>query len=745
MSSDICKRVLCIKNLFNYSDKTIDNLFGSFGKISHKVIPSGETNKKDIIVEFESEELATKARNAVHGKVIDGCNLFVDYAVSTPPSLTSPSMKNNLKPKISVLDRIIKPGDPKYPKYDEKGFAVDKLIIEKEHPSSDNNYHAASQFSKVLQHKTDKYDSFDQPSQLHIVKKSDFVDKGQDNNGNHDVGSKYESSHSKKSFTTQTQERMSQRIYTDGPKRLEIIKPRRDDNNLLIHSNQKESNSVMKNLQITPDSINLRLDDQRSYDNSGKEVLNEIPYKDSPYYPSKQKKNEKSRSRSRDKSRNSRSSHYSNYNSNQRKSPSRSFSKDRLDIQRKNNDHNSHNRNYQSHHSIVSDRSNFNNKDLYYDKHSSQRHQDSDLRNKRSRSRSSHGREFSPYRDQRERRDDPGYDYSRKRSPSRSRSRERSKSRNRYDKSSYRSSRSRSSERNRHSINIDKNRKNKPRKVITGGLVIEKRDSAQKYDDYNRNYKPDYKDYRYDYSKDRYRRSSRSRERSHQNDWRHSSGYYKKDLDVEKNANRSRMSVAKYGHEDRDKIHQENKEQQPLYNNIYIYNPQPVFESNFSNPTESLQNPTNNISEQYLPSYLSTLNTQNPAHLPLVTPGSFAFSEPIQSQILQANNVYKIQLSNQAKESFLSQNIDEEIEASHAEISLTENTNDTAKTEDKGSPDKREIGLDMEIDEGNNEPNHPLASELIKNKKMQSIINYLVKTNDLQGLKEKLNAVGKQK
>jgi len=770
MSSDICKRTLCVKNLSQPSEKLINNLFSSFGKISHKLITSTENNRKDIIVKFESKELASRARDAVHGKLVDGNNLFVDYALVEPPSRTS-SSKSNQNPKVSVLDRIIKLGDPNYPKADEKSAINDKQNNQKDNLTVEGNHHAVSGSGKVFQHRTDRLDKSEYPSQLTVVKKSDIVDKGHDNRGHHDVGSNYEN---KRNYTTQTQEKISQRIYTDGAKRLEVIKPRRDENKLQNSLIQKESYNMGKSRQESQSTRNiniLRSDNQR-HDNLGKEGLNEPTFKANQYPSLKQKPSERSRSRSRDKSRHSHSSHnnpsYPYSNQTQRRSRSRSHSRNRLEIQKNlNNGFNSNHKNYQNHHL---DSSYSHSRDPYYEKRSPPRYRDSDRRS-RSRSRSGPRRGYSPYRDLRDRRDEPGYDYHRKRSPSRSRSRETSKSRS-YQRIHHRSSRSRSPGRGPPSLNIERNRNYGPRKVIGGGLVIEKRDSDRKYPhDDDRNLRDKYRDDYNVYAKDMYssnRRSSRSRERNYQNDWKQSSDYkYSKSPDsalsrkglekksemvIEKVSHQSRGGVSNYSHESRDRtlnkeIKSENTVQNPQYGNMMTYNTQKTYQTSLSNAPEQNLAPQNQIYDQYLPSYLSSLNRQIPVDVPLINnSGPFVFSEPIQNQL--GMQIFE----GQEKEYLLSKGIDEENETQNVEISLTDNTNDTVKTEEKGSPEKRELGgLDQEneLDNNNNDNNqndsNPLVNELIKNKKMQGIINYIVATGDIQGLKEKLSALGKLK
>jgi len=154
MSSDIYKRTLYVKNLNQPSDDTISSLFSSFGKFTHQVVFTSDSNRKDLFLEFESEDQASNARNTCHGKIVDGNNLYVDYATQIP--ITSSSSNQQQKSKTSVFDRIIKTTDPNYPKTDEKEKVapialLDRQPSDKERivPSSDQVQQSPSQKNKL--------------------------------------------------------------------------------------------------------------------------------------------------------------------------------------------------------------------------------------------------------------------------------------------------------------------------------------------------------------------------------------------------------------------------------------------------------------------------------------------------------------------------------------------------------------------------------------------------------------------
>jgi len=171
MSSDIYKRTLYVKNLSQPSDDTISSLFGSFGKFTHQVVFTSDSNRKDLFLEFESEDQASNARSSVHGKVIDGNNLYVDYATQIP--ITSSSSNQQQKSKTSVFDRIIKTTDPNYPKTDEKATPVDKQPSDKERiaPSSEKVQQSPSKKNKPSAAK-----SRDESSESNAKKPSDKAD-----------------------------------------------------------------------------------------------------------------------------------------------------------------------------------------------------------------------------------------------------------------------------------------------------------------------------------------------------------------------------------------------------------------------------------------------------------------------------------------------------------------------------------------------------------------------------------------
>jgi len=251
MSSDVYKRTLFVKNLAQASDEAILNLFSPFGNFTHKVVSTSDTNRKDVFVEFESEENATKARAATHGQVVDGNYLFVDFAQNNQLSIFTSLSNQQAKTKTSVFDRIIKPTDPNYPKNDDKNTPTDKQPSDKDKVGSEKGQPSSSQKTKI---------DGDKSSSESNAKKSTASDK----------------SETKKSMDSYS---------INGPKKLEITKPK------------KENAVVAKEIQLAPskpqmDPIVGRLDLNYPLHSSDERH----------YSHSKTKTDSRSRSRTREKS-----------------------------------------------------------------------------------------------------------------------------------------------------------------------------------------------------------------------------------------------------------------------------------------------------------------------------------------------------------------------------------------------------------------------------------------------------------
>lgn len=520
MSAKVCKRTLCVKNLPQPSDNLVSSLFGPLGGNLLKVMTSGDNNRKDILVEFDSEELASKAREAMHGKVVDGTNLFVDYAFLGQPSFTSPSKEKAQKQKVSVLDRIIKAGNSKSSKVEDKPTILGGLASGKDSAGPDNlDINNTSQQKPLNEVKLEKGQMVSQPN---ILKKGKLGGNFQQNNGNLD--GKNNNVQNKKHYNTQGKGRGNHKMQ----KKLEIIKPKQalaraqEQSEAIV--TPKEVTTIMKdNSELTgnPQLVKSVFEIvQKKFETNNMEISTRTGSNSRPLDSTvKNKTISRSRSRSqgrsypqvnRSNSRNKLDPYYyprrsGSPSSHQRHSAARPKSRSRS---RSYDKYGSGPRNY-SYSSHRGDRA-----DPYYD----ERYKNSYYRRSRSRSISKRG-EYSPYRERSLRRDDPHkYDYrdrssrdrsrsrSRPRRSSRSRSWSKSRSRHGYDdyrrRSSISRSRSRSGYRGDASYKRDEQRPAYTEKYVTkGGLVIEKKNTPGKKYDSN-------------YGDDRYRQKGYSRSRS---------------------------------------------------------------------------------------------------------------------------------------------------------------------------------------------------------------------------------------
>lgn len=76
------RRFLLIKNMTSPNEKKIYEYFGRFGKIfSVNLTGSNDSVKRDVVIEYEREEVAQLAKNTMNNKVIEGNTMFVDFAI----------------------------------------------------------------------------------------------------------------------------------------------------------------------------------------------------------------------------------------------------------------------------------------------------------------------------------------------------------------------------------------------------------------------------------------------------------------------------------------------------------------------------------------------------------------------------------------------------------------------------------------------------------------------------------------
>ena len=854
MSSDICKRTLCVKNLSQPSEKLINSLFSQFGMTSYKIITSTDTNRKDIEVEFESDDFASRARNAVHGKVIEGNNLFVDYALFTQSPLASSSGNKQQKQKGSVLDRIIKPGNSKNT---EKTPNLEAQPNGKETSQQDpkNISNSSTQPKNSNDRKLEKAEP---PSQSSIIKRNGLGEKGPESNVALDVKSHpdaknlpSENVQSKKSFTTQSQDQSNQRLNPDGQRKLEIIKPKHDDSGYDGRNNDshKEANvsikgkSEAKQNDKNSDSRNgVRGNAVAKKSDKANEKHGKAINTDDHYGSNRKRTLSRSRSRSRDKSRSDRHPesnlhskpkpyNQSNY---RRPSRSRSHSRSPRSVHKGRSDSKPYNKDYPS----------YPNEGVYlgyrdsYSKDNLSHYRGSD-RYKRSRSRSNHRREYSPYRDPRDRKEDIGYAY-KDRSRSRQRTRSRSKGRGDYYKSRDRVSRSRSpvkSPYRAYDHGANKQKTYKPQYTTKGGLVIARLESPKRQDDFS--IRDEERSRRRDFSRSLSKegrggyhpggRRSRSRERRSQNQWRKTSSDYlryknkklsktpesnrnKKALDiriendVEKRQKQPKTDFTSDVVEGRSKGGIDENRQTADKKMIPAQPELPNINMAPANITEAMSMFANNANM-----YASFLTQQQPYLSAMFPPGLMNFPNPmpfcpvpipgqeiplpgfinplfipesreqslpqnanmhevdktqfssernggesVETAITQTNNHEKDAAINEAKEGgkLAQRPIREELAGFNnlgnkqtAELNKTATLGNSfdKKEELKQSKSSSLETADQLSMDAENDQSAGINLEFIKKNKLQAIINYMVSTGDVQGLKEKLKLLEKSK
>ncbi len=701
MSSDICKHALCVSNLTSFTDQILTNLFGSYGKFSYNVLASSDLNKKEIIVEFISEEHATKALNETRGKVVNGNTLFVDYAKND--QLSNLSSTNNLyKQKASVLDRIIKLGDPKYPKSDEKPLIIEKRLQKKETFYSESNGKGFIHISRVNPHPIDKNDisSKKYPNKREMTPHKDKQ-----------LGADMEYYYSS-SYST-LPERPNQTFYIGGETKLEITRPKRE--NLALQRESSHNSNSRFDLQSNTLQSNIYPENRLKIQSNNQSSQN--------YY--RNTYTDRSRSRSRSKSKNSNS--VVSYNlSKSKRSRSPSFSRDHISRFRNCSGSKSQQKNNPSDTIYI-------HKETTYDKKSPIYLDSSKVQYGRASPRND---QYGSQRELRTKREDFQFDY-KQRSKTRSKSRDRSMSRGSYQRSHYRSSRSRSpGERSSKTYqNIpEKSVSYGPRHFVKGGLVIEKRDVFG-YSNGSR-------------KEDRYgnRESGNVALRDRNN------LYQKDSYDYGRSGTEKISKGHEFGQirhwEDQKDVFNENRQERAgscesgEITGYEAYANTPNLEqNNFLAFQEVKPNVIMQESiEKSLPSYLNPIiNTRDQTDCNLVNGGNIREEEFSQSQFTQPNTMEKHGNEGYGGGTVVSNAIDEE---QGDPRSLAE-TNDTIKTDEKEvSPVRKE--MEDVIEEKPIEDN-PLKSELMQNKKVIGLINYLLATGDKKGVQELLKNAAKSK